>query len=59
MKGYFLAKNSFVTEVPLNDLKAFIECSNTMDVYENIDDYHPTRRKILIIFDDMIADIFS
>ena len=59
MKDYFLAKNSFVAEVPLNDLKAFIECSNTMDVYENIDDHHPTRRKILIIFDDMIADIFS
>ena len=28
------------------------------DVYENIDDYNPSRkRKILIIFDDMIADI--
>ena len=40
----------------LNDSKAFIECSNTMDdVYENIDDYNPNRkRKILIIFDDMI-----
>ena len=41
-----------------NDLKAFIECSNTMDhVYENIDDYNPNRqRKSLIVFDDMIAD---
>ena len=40
----------------LNDSKAFIECSNTMDgVYENIDDYNPSRkRKVLIIFDDMI-----
>ena len=28
------------------------------DVYENIDDYNPSRkRKILIVFDDMIADI--
>ena len=28
------------------------------DVYENIDDYNPNRqRKILIVFDDMIADI--
>ena len=45
----------------LNDSKAFIECSNTMDdVYENIDDYNPTRsRKILIVFDDTIADIMS
>ena len=34
----------------LNDPNAFIECSNTMDdVYENIDDYNPNRkRKILI-----------
>ena len=45
----------------LNDSKAFIECSNTMDeVYENIDDYNPNRkRKILIVFDDMIADIMT
>ena len=43
----------------LNDSNAFIECSNTMDdVYENIDDYNPSRkRKILIVFYDMIADI--
>ena len=45
----------------LNDLKAFIECSNTIDnVYENIDDYNPIiRGKILIVFDDMIGDIMS
>ena len=45
----------------LNDSNAFTECSNTMDdVYENIDDYNPNRqRKILIVFDDMIADIMS
>ena len=45
----------------LNDLDAFIECSNTMDdIYENIDDYNPSRkRKILIVFDDMIADIMA
>ena len=37
----------------------FIECSNTMDdVYENVDDYNLSRkRKKLIAFDDMIADI--
>ena len=42
-----------------NDSKAFIQCSNTMDdVYENIDNYNPNRkRKILIAFDDMIAGI--
>ena len=45
----------------LNNSYAFIECSNTMnDVYENIDDYNPTRkRKKLIVFDDMIVDIMS
>ena len=30
------------------------------DVYENINDYNPSRkRKILIVFDDMIAEIMS
>ena len=43
----------------LNDSKAFVEYSNTMNgVYENIDNYNPNRkRKVLIVFDDMIADI--
>ena len=45
----------------LNDPNAFIECSNTMDdVYENIHDYNSSRkRKILIVFDDVIADIMT
>ena len=44
-----------------NDPNAFTECSNTMDdVYENINDYNRSRkRKILIVFDDMIADIMT
>ena len=30
------------------------------DVYQNIDDYNPSRkRKILIVFDDLIAEIMS
>ena len=30
------------------------------DIYENIDDYNPSRkRKILIVFDDIIADIMT
>ena len=42
----------------LDDPRAFIEYSNTIDdVYNNIDDYNPRRkRNILIVFDDMIAD---
>ena len=45
----------------LNDRNPFIECSNTMDdVYENIHDYNSSRkRKILIVFNDMIADIMT
>ena len=41
--------------------KAFIEYSAYMDdVYSNIDYYNPNRkRKILIMFDDMIADIMT
>ena len=43
------------------DDSAFIEYCNTMDdVYKNIDDYNRNRRrKILIVFDDMIADIMA
>ena len=41
------------------DPKAFIQYSNDMhDVYKNIDDYNPDKeKKILIVFDDMIADM--
>ena len=61
-KHEFLMKKRKNAETKhLNDPNAFIECSNTMnDLYENIDDYNPNRkRKILIVFDDMIADIMS
>ena len=45
----------------LNDSNAFIECSNSMDdVYEKVHDYNSSRkRKILVVFDDMIADIMK
>ena len=45
----------------LDDSKAFIGCSNTMnDAFENIELYNPNRkRKVLIVFDDMIADIMT
>ena len=45
----------------LMDPNAFIEYSNTMDnVYDNIDDYNSKRkRKVLTVFDDMIADIMT
>ena len=38
-----------------------MEYSNDMqDVYQNIEDYNPRRnRKVLIVFDDMIADMIN
>ena len=44
-----------------NDSKAFIEYSNNMDdIYKNIEEYNPNKkRKILIVFDDMTADMLS
>ena len=61
-KYEFLIKNCENVRIKYcNDSNAFIDYSNTMDgVYQNIDDYNPSRkRKILIVFDDMIADIMS
>ena len=58
----FLIKKCKDVEIKdLNDPNAFVECSNTMDnVSENIDDYDLNReRKILIVFDEMIADIIT
>ena len=45
----------------LKDPKAFIDYSQTIDhVYENLEDYNPTKkRSALIVFDQMIADIES
>ena len=45
----------------LNDPKAFIEYSNDMqDVYKNINNYNLNKEnKILIVFDDMIADMIN
>ena len=44
-----------------NDPESFIEYSNDMqDVCKNIDEYNADKeRKILIVFDDTIADIFD
>ena len=44
-----------------NDPRAYIEYSNDMrDVYKNINYYNPDKEnKILIVFDDMIADMIN
>ena len=56
---YLIHKREGVGINHFNDPKAFIEYSNDMhDVYKNIDDYNPDKEnKILIVFDDMIADM--
>ena len=46
----------------LKILKAFIDFSQIIDdlVYENLENYNPTKkRRVLIVFDDMIANIES
>ena len=67
-KDMYEAKHQYLTNKResvginhFNDPKAFIEYSNDMhDVYKNIDDYNPDKEnKILIVFDDMIADMIN
>ena len=56
---YLVNKREGVGINNFNDPKAFIEYSNDMhDVYKNIDEYNPYKEnQILIVFDDMIADM--
>ena len=56
---YLINKREGVGINHFNDPKAFIEYSNDMhDFYKNIDEYNPDKEnKILIVFDDMIADM--
>ena len=60
---FLIKKREDVGTNHFNDPNAFIilMCSNRMDdVYQNIDNYNPSRKtKILIVFDDMITDIMS
>ena len=73
-KIYLYAKDPFETKYQylikklekvgldhFDDPKAFMEYSNDMqDVYKNIEDYDPIKkRKVLIVFDDMIADMIN
>ena len=54
-------KREKVGSKKLKNPKAFIDYSQTVDdVYENLEDYNPTKkRKVLIVFDDMVADMES
>ena len=56
---YLINKSEKVGLGHFDDPKTFMEYSNDMqDVYKNIEVYNPIeKRKILIVFDDMIADM--
>ena len=58
---YLFNKNEKVGLDHFKDPKGFTEYSNDMqDVYKNIEDYNPgKKRKILIVLDDMIADMIN
>ena len=58
---FLIKKRKSIGLKHFNDAKAFIEYSNDMcDVYKNINNYNPDKEnEILIVFDDMIADIIS
>ena len=59
---HLINRREEVGEEMVGNRNAFIEYSNNLqDIYQNIDNYNPgaKRRKVLMVFDDMIADIDS
>ena len=58
---YLINKREKVGLSHYDDPKAFMEYSNDMqDIYKNIEDYNPRKkRKVLTVFDDMIADMIN
>ena len=58
---YLINKCEKVGVDHFNDSRAFMEYSNDMQVvYKNIEDYNPNKkRKRLIVFDDVIADMIN
>ena len=58
---YLINKRQKVGLNHFDDHKVFIEYSNDMqDVYKNIEGYNPEKkRNVLIVFDDMIADMIK
>ena len=58
---YLINKREKVGLNHFNDPKAFMEYSNDMqDAHKNIEDYNPIKKsKMLIVFDDMIADMIN
>ena len=58
---FLIKKRKSIGLKHFNDTKAFIRYSNDKhDVYKNINNYNPDKEnKILIVFDDIIADMIN
>ena len=58
---YLINKREKVGLDHFDDPKAFMEYSNDIqDIYKNVENYNPGKnRKVLIVFDDMIADMIN
>ena len=58
---FLINKQEIISLKYLNDFKAFIKYSTDMDdIYKDIEEHNPNKkRQILIVFDDMIADMLS
>ena len=57
---YLINKRENVGLNHFNDPKAFMDYSNDMqDVYKNIEDYNPIKKRKVLVFDDMIADMIN
>ena len=56
-----ISKRGSTVSKHLNDSEAFTEYSNIMDdIYKNIEEYNANKKcRILIVFDDMIANMLS
>ena len=56
-----ISRREKVETIKLKNPTAFIDYSQTMDdVYENLEKHNPMKkRKVLIVFHDMIADVRS
>ena len=58
---FLITKSENIGSKHFTDSKAFIEYSNNInDIYKNIEEYNPNKkRKMLMVFDDVIADMLS
>ena len=55
---YLINKREKVGLDYFNDSKAFMEYSNDMhDLYNSIENYNPNKKRKVLVFDDMIADM--